>query len=84
MDYEKALTHLENLLDSTDYFNKYPSRYYNKEVLKSNKTTEEKVRWLLRDGLIQTELYGKPLSSIDMHAEAVEYFIQHVDMSNQE
>lgn len=81
MDYQKALTHLETLLDSTDYFNKYPSRYYNKEVLKSNKTTEEKVRWLLRDGLIQTELYGKTLSSIDMHAEPVEYFKTHINLT---
>jgi|GEM_PF-1179187 hypothetical protein len=51
--YQKLLIFLKEI----DYWNKYPSRWYLKDSLKTAKNEEEKIEVLLRDSLILQHLY---------------------------
>lgn len=81
MNYDDALAWLTRFMEDSGYYTKYPSRRYHQDVLNSDKTPKQKVEWLVSDGLLQTELYGDVLSSIDMHAEPLEYFEKHIQLT---
>ena len=78
MNYDDALAWLVRYMEDIQYYNTYPSRRYHLDTLASSLSNKEKLRRLVSDGLVQTELYGDVLSSIDMHADALEYFEKHV------
>lgn len=80
MNYDDALAWLTRFMEDTNYYTRYPTRRYHKRVLDSDKTPKQKVAWLVSDGLLQTELCGDVLSSIDMGADPLEYFEQHIQL----
>lgn len=62
-----------------DFYNEYPSkRFVLKDFDRTDIEDERKLAYIMGDSVVQKLLYGDVLSSIDMHADPVEYFYQHM------
>ena len=66
-------------MSDIDYWNKYPSRCYLKDLLKNAKTEDEKLAVLLRDTLVQQHLYENWLAiSGEIYKDPVAYVKKHM------
>lgn len=73
--YQKLLKFMNDI----DYWNKYPSRWYLKDLLREAKTEDEKLVVLLRDTLIQQHLYDNWLViSSEIYKDPVAYVKEHM------
>lgn len=81
MNYDDALAWLTRFLEDVRYYEKNPSRRYLRDVVEKQPDSKSKVRILVGDGLVQELLYGDVLSSIDMHADALECFENHINIT---
>ncbi len=70
---------LHQFIKDIDYWNKYPSRWYLKDLLNNAETEEEKLAVLLRDTLIQQHLYPdwEKIGHV-MSADPVSYVLANV------
>lgn len=71
---EEIYKELLQLMEDMDYYTKYPTRRYLKEAIESAKTTEDKVRVILRDSLIQKEIVPDWLHARHTMGDPLEYY----------
>lgn len=65
-----------------DFAEQNPSKRFVMEDFDRDIPDEEKLKHILGDSVVQKLLYGGVLSSIDMHADPVEYFYSHPPFKN--
>lgn len=67
---------LVGLMKSIDYYNKYPSRRYLRDLIDREDSLEGKARAILRDSLIQREIFPNWLSTSHNIVDSLEYYLK--------
>ena len=79
---KETLSWLRVFLIMIDFSELYPSKRFVPETLDRDIPDERKLALILSDSMVQKHLYGDVLSSIDMRADPVEYFYEHMPFRN--
>jgi hypothetical protein len=83
MTTKEALDYLRVFLMMSDFYNEYPSkRFVLKDFDRTDIDDERKLELIVGDSAVQKLLYGDVLSSIDMYADPVKYFYEHMPFSS--